>query len=297
MSILGPQEEMVAALEASGNYRILRRLTPRARYTEEDGTAKRIGIILDVETTGLDPTRDEVIELAMVKFEFDSDGRIFSVLDSFDELRQPSVPIPPEITRLTGIADVDVAGRSIDSEDVSRFIADAAVVIAHNAAFDRKFAERSWPEFEHKAWACSVSQIDWRSEGFEGSRLGYLLAGCGLFHDAHRADADCAALIEILSRPLPASGEPALKRLLDTARQATVRVWATNSPFDLKDALKSRGYRWNDGSDARPKAWWIDVPEDQLEIERHFLATEIYGWEADVPTRRITAFDRFSERV
>ena len=290
-------EQVASALEATGNYRVLRRLVPRLRYAEDDGTPKKIGVILDVETTGLDPAKDEVIELGMVRFEFASDGRIFGVTGTFDEMREPSVPIPTEITQLTGITEADVAGKSIDPNQVADFVTEASVVIAHNAGFDRKFCERAWPLFEKKAWACSANQVDWRGEGFDGSRLGYLLAGCGLFHGAHRADADCGALLEILSRPLPASGELALKRLLDTARQATARVWAVDSPFDLKNVLKARGYRWNDGSDARPKSWWIDVPEDRLEAERLFLHQEVYGWDADIPCTKITAFDRFSERI
>lgn len=290
-------EEAASALEATGNYRVLRRLVPRLRYADDDGTAKKIGIIADVETTGLDPATNEVIELGMVRFEFAPDGRIFGITGTFDQMRQPSEPIPPEITVLTGITDADVAGLSIDTDEVAAFVADASVVIAHNAAFDRKFCERAWPLFEQKAWACSVSEVDWRGEGYEGSRLGYLLAGCGLFHGAHRADADCAALLEILSRPLPISGELALKRLLDTARITTARVWAVNSPFDLKDALKARGYRWSDGSDSRPKSWWIDIPASELEAERLFLQQEVYGWEADIPVTKITAFDRFSSRV
>ena len=290
-------EGLAATLEATGDYRVLRRLVTPARYAADDGTAKKIGIALDVETTGLDPAKDEVIELGMVKFEFTADGRIFAIAGSFDQLRQPSIPIPADVTRLTGITDADVAGKVIDDGQVAGFVADADVVIAHNAGFDRKFCERAWALFQNKAWACSASQVDWRAEGYEGSRLAYLLAGCGLFHDAHRAETDCAALIEVLSRPLPVSGEPALKRLLDAARRATARVWAVNSPFDLKDVLKARGYRWNDGTDGRPKSWWIDVPDDQLEAEKTFLRREIYGREADIPATRITAFDRFSERV
>lgn len=290
-------EAAAAALEATGNYRVLRRLKPRLRYADDDSNEKKIGIILDVETTGLDPAKDEVIELGMVKFEFAPDGRIFGVLGTFDEMRQPSDPIPPEITLLTGISDADVAGKSINADQVAVFTADASVVIAHNAAFDRKFCERAWPLFERKAWACSVSQVDWRAEGYDGSRLGYLLAGCGLFHDAHRADTDCAALLEILSRPLPLSGELTLKRLLDKARQNTARVWAVNSPFDLKDVLKARGYRWNDGSDGRPRSWWVDISAEGFEAERLFLQQEVYGWETDILSTKITAFDRFSDRV
>lgn len=290
-------EMLAAALEATGNYRVLRRLRSRAQFSEDDGCAKKVGIVLDVETTGLDPAKDEVIELAMAKFEFASDGRIFRVLNVFDELREPTIPIPAEITTLTGITPETVAGHAIDPLQVAGFVDEAAVIIAHNAGFDRKFCEAAWSSFTTKAWACSVSQVDWRAEGFEGSRLGYLLAGCGLFHDGHRAGADCAALIEVLARPLPKSGELALKRLLDTARQATARIWAENSPFEMKDVLKARGYRWNDGSDGRPKAWWTDVIESQLGSEKIFLRNEIYGREADILWTRITAFDRFSVRA
>src|SRR5258706_1628265 len=43
-------------------------------------------------------------------------------------------------------------------------------------------------------------------------------------------------------------GASALAVLLDQARKKTIRVWAEQSPFDLKDVLKRRGYRWCDGS-------------------------------------------------
>jgi len=290
------QERAAEELEATGNFRVLRRLLSRSQYAIDDGSAKKIGIVLDVETTGLDTATDEIIELGMVKFEFATDGRIFRILDRFDELQEPSIPISMEITALTGITAGDVAGKAIDPVAVEAFVEDAAVVIAHNAGFDRKFCERFWPGFVHKGWACSVTQIDWRAEGFEGSRLGYLLSGCGLFHDGHRAQTDCEALLEILSRPLPKSGEPALKRLLDVARRTSARIWAENSPFDMKDVLKGRGYRWNDGSDGRPKAWWHDVPEDERETEFTFLRDEIYLRDVEPNWSRISTFERFSTR-
>lgn len=290
-------ELLARRLEASDDYRILRRMKPRTHFHQPDDSAKLIGIVLDVETTGLDSTRDEIIELAMVRFEFAADGRIFRILDVFEELREPSVPIPPEITKLTGIDADMVAGRSIDPDAVAAFAGSAVVVIAHNAAFDRMFAERAYPVFRTKAWACSLSQVAWKQEGFDGARLGYLLAGCGLFHDGHRASEDCRGLLEVLSRELLMSGELALKRLLDTARRTTFKIWAENSPFESKDTLKRRGYRWNDGSDGRPKAWWIDLPEDRRDEEIRYLQTEVFQYEADLYVRRITAFDRFSERA
>jgi DNA polymerase III subunit epsilon len=250
-----------------------------------------------LSSTGLDPQRDEIIELAMTPFTYGLDGAVFSVEESFQGLRQPSEPISPEITAITGITSEMVAGKVIDFAEVARFAAPASLVIAHNAAFDRRFLERFSDVFSTKPWACSFSQIDWAAEGFEGAKLGYLAQAAGFFYDRHRAMNDCLAAIELLAMRLPRSGVTGLSLLLDGARTAAWRIWAENSPFDLKDVLKARGYRWNGDPGPQPRAWYIDVPEVQCEAELRFLRTEIYRYEADLPIRRIDAFDRFSDRI
>ena len=288
---------MAETLSKSTDYRVLRRLVPRTVLAPVTGQDAKTAILLDVETTGLDQQKDEVIELGMVKFDYLPDGQIAGVRDVFTSFNEPSVPISPEITALTGITDELVAGRRIDEAEVASFVADAAIVIAHNAGFDRKFAERYWPIFERKAWGCSATEVEWRKHGFEGSRLGYLLNGAGFFHQAHRAVDDCHALLEILAFELPTTGTPALGVLLDQARKKTMRVWAEQSPFELKDVLKRRGYRWSDGNDGRLKSWYLDVGEDGLESEIAFLRTEIYQRDIEPRFQALTAFDRFSVRA
>ena len=289
-------EAMARKLEASGAYRVLRRLAPYIAIEPPPGVVTRQGLVVDVETTGLDPARDEIIELAMAPFTYGLDGQIYAVGEPFHGLRQPSEPISAEITSITGITDEMVAGQSIDPAAVGSFAAGAALVVAHNAAFDRRFLEPFCETFTTKAWACSMSQVDWAGEGHEGTKLAYLAAGAGLFYDRHRATNDCLAAVALLGAPLPRSGKLALAQLLGNARQPTWRIWAENSPFDLKDVLKARGYRWNGEGTAAPKAWFIDVSDDAKEAELAFLKAEIYRGEIDLLVRRIDAYDRFSDR-
>ena len=290
-------ETLAHTLEAAGDYRIIRRLKPRPRTIPPPGTPVRLGLVVDVETTGLDPRRDEIIELAMTPFTYGLDGAVFGVDESFQGLRQPSEPIAPEITAITGITNEMVNGQAIDPVHVAKFAASASLVIAHNAAFDRRFLERFSDVFSTKPWACSLSQIDWAAEGFEGTKLAYLAQATGFFYDRHRAMHDCLATIELLAMRLPRSGVTGLSRLLDGARTVAWRIWAENSPFNLKDVLKARGYRWNGDPGPQPRAWYIDVPEAQRESELRFLRTEIYQYEVDPPVRRIDAYDRFSDRI
>lgn len=285
---------MAEALEASGQYRILRRLDARTTLTEPDGTPTKMGLYVDVETTGLDPAKDEIIELAMVPFTYAPDGRIFTVGDAFEQFQQPGQPIPDAITKLTGITDDMVEGQRIDPDAVSRFASGAALVIAHNAAFDRRFLERMSDIFVTKPWACSMTQVNWADEGHEGTKLAYLAAGAGFFYDRHRAWQDCRAAIELLASPLPRSGTLAMARLLERARQPSWRIWAENSPYDLKDILKARGYKWNGDDNPNPRAWYADV--DDREAELSYLRKEIYLRDVDLLVRRMDAYNRFSDR-
>lgn len=285
---------MRQALEATGRFRVLARLDDPKPIPPPTGA--RTALYVDAETTGLDPRKDEIIELAMVPFYYEEDGRILGVGEPFSALREPSELISPEITALTGISNEMVKGQAIDPEQVAAFASPAVLVVAHNAAFDRRFLERFSPVFATKAWACSMAEVPWKDEGYEGAKLAFLALEQGFFYDRHRALNDCYAAIELLSRSLPRSGELAFARLLANARIPTFRIWAENSPFDLKDVLKARGYRWNAEASFGPRCWYIDVVETAREAELAFLSAEIYRRETDLTVRRIVAYDRYSER-
>jgi len=290
-------EEIAVALERTEEFRILRRLRPHDEFIAGiPDVQTKIGLVVDVETTGLDTSRDEVIELAMLKFAYLPDGRVSRVIDTFAALNEPTIAVTDEITALTGITNEMLAGQKIDGAAVESFVSDVAVVIAHQAAFDRQFSERYWETFQHRPWACSATQVNWRALGFEGARLVQLLAGIGMFHDAHRAVDDCRALLEILAFRPDGQAETFLGKLLGAARRKTVRIWAESSPFEMKDQLKRRAYRWSDGADGGRKSWYVDIDATMADAELRFLRTEIYGREVDPPMKEFTAFDRFSRR-
>jgi DNA polymerase-3 subunit epsilon len=290
------EEEMLRSLEATGRYRILRKLEPRKIADLRRPGFPLTGVIVDTETTGLDPKQHEIIEIGLVVFTFNDAGDVGDVVGVYGGLQQPTNPIPPEITQLTGISDEMVSGQMLDMAAVRAIVEPADLIIAHNAGFDRPFCEALNDLFVHKAWACSVSEVDWISRGYEGTKLGYLIGQSGYFHDGHRAADDCFALLEVLAGQRNAE-RSAFAELYQASQRSRVRIFAENSPFDLKDHLKARGYRWADGSDGRPKSWWIEIAEESLDEELHFLQTEIYRWPAaDPPVQRLTAFDRFKAR-
>ena len=255
-------EGWAALLERTGDYRVLRRLGDLPSFDEAKADAYvRRALFVDTETTGLDPTTDEIVELAMVTFAYTLDGRFLGVCNSFAAFRDPGRPIPAAVTALTGISDDMVAGRRIDPSDVAKRLSSVALVIAHNSDFDRRFCERLFPSFAEKPWACSLKEIAWSTEGFvNGTKLANLAGSFGYFFDGHRALDDCRAGITVLGATLPLSGRTVMAALLESARKPLWRIRALDAPYSHRSLLKSRGYRWHDGSDGRARAWFIDVP-------------------------------------
>jgi len=293
-------EALAKQLEAHKNqYRVLRRFDRFVPSTEKAGgssSAMAKGVVVDVETTGLDTARDKIIEFCGVPFEYQMDsGRIVSVGEAVTCLEDPGRPIPPEVTRLTGITNEMVAGKQIEEAAVSAMLADVGLVIAHNAAFDRPFVDRRLPAFRGMAWACSQREVPWKALGVSSGALEFLMMKrCGLFFDGHRADADCHAVLRLLQEPFD-DGTLPMKTLLESARTPSFLVWALNSPYDKKDVLKQRRYRWSGGEGGRPKAWYTSLAEGDLAEEQAWLSAAIYdngtGWKIE----RMDARSRYAE--
>ena len=149
-------------------------------------------VVLDLETTGLDIDRDEIIEIAAVRV------RRGILMDEFQTLVRCAKPISAEITALTGIDNEMLLGQPGIYEilpELSDFIGDA-VLVAHNAAFDSQFLQKYWPD--DRVWLDTLTMTQIAFPCLPSYALSSLTTSLGVENDqAHRALSDARATAEI----------------------------------------------------------------------------------------------------
>lgn len=270
------QARVADLLDHSDDYRVLRRLTISDAPPIDFPLDYPLGLAIDVETTGLNPATDQIIELGARLFHWNADFEIDAVGPLMCWRQDPGRPLPEKIIQLTGLTDADLAGCAIDVAAFAAMVESAQFIIAHNAAFDRPFIERLMGR--PYPWLCSLADIDWTAQGAEIKTLSGLLMEFGYFRDqqAHRAGADVDALIGLLRQPLRA-GRTALAEAFAHGSQATIRVEATGAAFEMRHRLRDRGYRWR----AAKKVWQKEVASEEADAERAWLLEHVYadgGW-------------------
>jgi DNA polymerase III subunit epsilon len=265
------------ALDSSDAFRVLRRLVlPPAMTTVPNGLYK--ALYVDVETTGLDQTNDKVIEFGGIPFFYDASGIIHGLGSPIGGFKDPGMPIPEFVTKLTGITDEMVKGQNFDTTPLENELASTGLVIAHNASFDRPMCERMLPAFEAKPWACSMKEVNWKELGADNLALSSLLVWLGYFYEGHRAWVDCLAGIALLAREQEvADGRTGLSMLLESAREDRIVLKAIDTPFETKDPLKERGYKWDAGGSGETKGWFTELAEPDLAEEKLWLSEHIFG--------------------
>jgi DNA polymerase-3 subunit epsilon len=250
----------------------------------------RLGVVIDVETTGLNHTVDQVIEIGLRQFKFNrSTGEVLAMGPSYTSFQDPGQPLSDVVTRITGITDDQVKGQQINWALVDEILASSSIVIAHNAAFDRPFLDRSTTVSSKKIWGCSFQQVDWELKGYPSQKLEILAIYHGFFNEAHRAQSDVDSLVYLLSLQDPTQNSPYLKEILTKAKKTTIHLVASNSPFESKDLLKAREYRW----DAQNKSWSKQIDKDELTEELSWLEDSVYHGAFRGRFNEIQPVDRF----
>lgn len=167
-----------------------RQLPERARELQF-GLIEDEVVVLDTETTGLNPSSCSLLEIAAIRM------RGCETVGTFQTFVDPGRAIPAEITELTGITQADIAGAPTPREAVEALaeFAGNCNLVAHNASFDQQFIMRQANPGELPGqWIDTLSLSQIVLPRLKSHRLLDLAAAFGLSTPTHRAMDDTVAL-------------------------------------------------------------------------------------------------------
>jgi DNA polymerase III subunit epsilon len=182
-------------------------------------------VVFDLETTGLSAERDRICEIGAVRV------RALEVVDSFQSLVNPGVPLPDPIARLTGLREQELRRVPPVAAVLRRFLAFAGddLLVAHNARFDQRFLERQLQLLHGRRLSepplCTAALARRLLEG-RLRRVG--LASLAHFfgvgtQPCHRALPDAEATAEVLIRLIGLAQELGARRLSELRTLAAPR--------------------------------------------------------------------------
>ncbi len=176
-------------------------------------------VLIDLETTGIDPNLDKIIEIAAVKV------KDLRPAEKFHSLVNPERRLSPEITKITGIKDKDLTSAPTIKEvfpKLKKMIGEN-FVLAHNMDFDSAFLKKNGLDgsfLDSLNLSCMLFPIEKKH-----TQEHLLKKLCGVSYDAHRALEDVENLLILY------------KKLLER-----VAVMDERLKKDIKEALKDSNW-------------------------------------------------------
>ncbi len=210
-----------------------------------DSPSPKSLLIVDTETTGLNPEFDECIEIGAILFHVNSR----SILAQQSFLLPVSSNGAESINRIP--AEVSRLGQPWKEglQYFEQLVLAADVLVAHNAAFDRRwFGREPLPDISMKPWLCTMDDIAWPSERQLRARPSVrdlALAYEVPVWSAHRALTDCIYIAEVFRRCEDL--ENLLKYGLEPRRLMRAKI-----SYEQRYLAKQAGFTWNDPI---PGAW------------------------------------------
>ena len=209
-----------------------------AQQVDAESATVRTLLIIDTETTGLDPQLDHCLEVGVILFD----------VPSRQVLAQHSFLLPVEANAAEAINRIPAAATNLPQPwrpalSYLQSLLDAAdVLVAHNAAFDRQWFGRGHLPATDKPWLCSMEDMRWPAERLLRSRPS--VRDLALAYEipvwaAHRALTDCIYLAEVFRRC------DELEQLVERGLEPRQLMRAQVS-YDDRHLARDAGFRWNE---------------------------------------------------
>ncbi len=153
-------------------------------------------LCLDIETTGLNPKTEKIIEIGAVRV------RNGSITESFASLVSPGRLLEERITDLTGITDEMLKNAPAKEEVIPKFLEFAGedILLGHSVLFDYSFLKKAAVNCNYQFERMGIDTLKIARKFLpevESRSLGYLCSYYGIEHHAHRALADAQATVEL----------------------------------------------------------------------------------------------------
>jgi DNA polymerase III epsilon subunit-like protein len=227
-----------------------------------------MGIVLcgmDLETSGLLPETDRIIEVGACVYEWDTK----MPMQILSELVDPCMDngdfvLPPEITAITGITDVALGRYGAFEKDVLHRLTQMATLsqyyVAHNAEFDRGFIEAAYRRhgmtMVELPWLDSMSDVRF-PESIKTRNLKHLAAEHNFLPGfSHRSLFDVMTMLKIME-------SYDLEAIIARSKEPMVYVQA-NVTFSDNQKAKDFKFRWA----PKQKIWWKQMKASDLEEEK-----------------------------
>jgi DNA polymerase III subunit epsilon len=220
---------------------------------------------LDVETSGLDPVNDRIIEIGAVTFDWETKMPMQILSELVDPTMEDSEwKLPEEITGITGITFNALGKYGAFERDVivrlESMIQFADYYVAHNGnAFDRLFMEAAYGRHSmtmlDRPWLDTIVDIKF-PESIKTRNLHHLGADHMVLNPfRHRAAFDVLTMFKVME-------QYDLDAIIARSKEPMVYLQAVVS-FDEKEKAKERGYRWY----APTKLWWKGLKFSDAQVE------------------------------
>ncbi len=238
----------------------------------------RTYVALDLETTGLDPLRDAIMEGAAIRFRvFYGDGGFQAeILESWSSLVNPGQPIPIQIQQLTGITHDDVirAPRFSQVMHQVRGMVGNYPLVGHNIGFDLSFLRNN--DLPLANLAVDTFELAGilmpHASRYSLTKLGAALELSN--RGSHRALDDVRATIELFVALLEHASELPRATIQELNRLSRGLDWSLKQVFqDVERSLARRAFR---GAIGQQLAAQLDAREDAL---GPLFASELEGEE------------------
>ena len=201
---------------------------------------------LDLESTGLSPLTDRIIELGAIKI--NATGEI----STFQQLINPECPIPPKTTEIHGITDEMVASEPTNAQVITKFIdfLGSSTLVAHNAKFDIGFIsfeihrnDLRFPALDVYD-SCQLARRFFRDFKIDGKKPenNKLISLCEFFEikleNQHRALDDAFACLEVFLKILTQLKKRQVREVVKSGFNFNLQSFSEIKNYEIPEVVK-----------------------------------------------------------